>query len=316
MNIKNPAIKRILADVRELQRHPSSRYFAVPLEENLFEWHFTIRGPTGSDFEGGIYHGRILLSPDYPFKPPNIVFITKNGRFETGTKICLSISAYHEESWQPAWGVRTMLEAIISFMPSEGAGAIGALDWSKVERQKLAKESVNCSCTVCGPIASLLTEPTDTETDAPAEDILAQINQMKFEGKTAQSDGELKPAADSPVNASFSEPLPTPSSSETQSEQCKSPTATEAETTQAQSSSGLHQRRSESVSAASPVSSTPIAPVATPRVAPAAALPNAPRALVESDPVDQALFATLVLLSSFIFYLVYRQMDLVFGNGL
>ena len=21
-----------------------------------------------------------------------------------GTKICLSISAYHEESWQPAWG--------------------------------------------------------------------------------------------------------------------------------------------------------------------------------------------------------------------
>ena len=25
-------------------------------------------------------------------------------RFEVGTKICLSITAYHEESWQPAWG--------------------------------------------------------------------------------------------------------------------------------------------------------------------------------------------------------------------
>lgn len=37
-------------------------------------------------------------------------------------------------------GVRTMLEAIISFMPSEGNGAIGALDWSKAERQRLAKE--------------------------------------------------------------------------------------------------------------------------------------------------------------------------------
>ena len=139
MNRKNPAIKRILADVKELDRHPSSRYHAAPLEENMFEWHFTIRGPSETPFESGIYHGRILLPSDYPFKPPNIVFLTvtndlalteynyivgtfeesiyyiyfklcnsfslqKNGRFEVGTKICLSISAYHEETWQPAWG--------------------------------------------------------------------------------------------------------------------------------------------------------------------------------------------------------------------
>ncbi len=76
MNVKNPAIKRILADVRELERHPSARYHARPLEDNIFEWHFTIRGPSGSDFEGGIYHGRILLPPEYPLKPPNIVFLT------------------------------------------------------------------------------------------------------------------------------------------------------------------------------------------------------------------------------------------------
>lgn len=150
----------------------------------MFEWHFTIRGPPDTPFEGGQYHGRILLPADYPFKPPNIVFLTvyiqcrcslksvmititsnlkKNGRFEVGTKICLSISAYHEESWQPAWGgnctnnnnlysllvlririafnqVRTMLEAIISFLPSEGAGAIGALDWTAEERKTLAVE--------------------------------------------------------------------------------------------------------------------------------------------------------------------------------
>ena len=76
MNVKNTAIKRILADVREIQRHPTSRFTAAPLEDNLFEWHFTIRGPTKTEFEGGLYHGRILLSPEYPFKPPNIVFLT------------------------------------------------------------------------------------------------------------------------------------------------------------------------------------------------------------------------------------------------
>ena len=41
-----------MADVRELAKHPSPRYSAAPLEDNVFEWHFSIRGPTGSDFEG------------------------------------------------------------------------------------------------------------------------------------------------------------------------------------------------------------------------------------------------------------------------
>lgn len=76
LNQRNPAIKRIQADIKELKKHPSSRYFAEPLEENFFEWHFTIRGPTDTAFEGGMYHGRILLPAEYPFKPPNIVFLT------------------------------------------------------------------------------------------------------------------------------------------------------------------------------------------------------------------------------------------------
>ena len=48
----------------------------VYLQDNLFEWHFTIRGPEGSDFEGGIYHGRIVLPPEYPMKPPSIYLLT------------------------------------------------------------------------------------------------------------------------------------------------------------------------------------------------------------------------------------------------
>lgn len=52
MNVNNSAIKRIMADVRELAKHPSPRYSAAPLEDNVFEWHFSIRGPSGSDFEG------------------------------------------------------------------------------------------------------------------------------------------------------------------------------------------------------------------------------------------------------------------------
>jgi len=146
---KSPSLRRIKADIRELSIDPSDQYFAAPLESDMFEWHFTIRGPADSEFAGGVYHGRILLPPEYPFKPPNIVFLTPSGRFETNVKVCLSFSAHHPELWQPAWGIRLILEAIISFLPTPADGAIGALDWTKEERQKLARESVKFHCPVC-----------------------------------------------------------------------------------------------------------------------------------------------------------------------
>ena len=103
-------------------REATHDYHAIPLEDNLFEWHFTVRGPDDSDFAGGVYHGRILLPAEYPMKPPNIIVLTPNGRFQEGKKICLSISGHHPESWQPSWSIRTALLAIIGFMPTEAKG--------------------------------------------------------------------------------------------------------------------------------------------------------------------------------------------------
>ena len=33
-----------------------------PLEDNIFIWHFTLLGPKDSDYENGLYHGKIELS--------------------------------------------------------------------------------------------------------------------------------------------------------------------------------------------------------------------------------------------------------------
>jgi ubiquitin-conjugating enzyme E2 J1 len=153
---KSPSLRRIQADIRELARDPSDQYFAAPMENDMFVWHFTIRGAEGTDFEGGIYHGRILLPAEYPYKPPHIMFLTPSGRFETNTKICLSFSAFHPELWQPAWGIRLILEALISFLPTPGDGAIGALDYKPEERRRLAKQSQSFCCPVVGPVAKLL----------------------------------------------------------------------------------------------------------------------------------------------------------------
>lgn len=146
---QNQAIRRIKADMKELNFQKSPNYHAFPLEDNMFEWHFTIRGPPNTEFCDGIYHGRIILPAEYPFKPPNFIFLTPNGRFQCNQKICLSFTSYHQELWQPAWGIRTMLEAIISFLPTPVDGAIGGLERSKEERIRLAKESHNFVCNVC-----------------------------------------------------------------------------------------------------------------------------------------------------------------------
>lgn len=65
---------------------PTDEYSAHPLEDNLFEWHFTMRGPPSSEFEGGVYHGRILLPTEYPMKPPNIIILT----------VCNNTCVYYE----------------------------------------------------------------------------------------------------------------------------------------------------------------------------------------------------------------------------
>ncbi|KXZ44643.1 hypothetical protein GPECTOR_64g137 [Gonium pectorale] len=121
-NPRNPAVKRIMQEMKEIKQDTSGDIIAEALE-------------------GGIYHGRILLPAEYPFKPPSFMMLSPNGRFETGVKICLSISSHHPEHWQPSWSVRTALTALIAFMPSPGAGALGALDFPREERRKLAARS-------------------------------------------------------------------------------------------------------------------------------------------------------------------------------
>jgi len=199
--MNNPAIKRIMKEVKEMVRDVNPHYTAKPLEDNLFEWHFTIRGPPDSPFEKGVYHGRIILPSDYPFKPPNILILTPNGRFETNKKICLSISAYHPEFWQPGWSIRTVLIALIGFMPSKGEGAIGALDYSEEERRSLAEKSVYFRCNQCASSnATALPEETAEDRQKIQQQIVETKSQMPSgsnEGETTndvatQSDGKME----------------------------------------------------------------------------------------------------------------------------
>jgi len=144
-------VKRLLREYRELekeQQKPDSWFRAYPLQEDLFEWHFTIKGPEGTPFEGGFYHGKILLPPEYPFKPPDIVLLTPNGRFETGQRICLSVSSFHEETWQPSWSIYSILLGLRSLFPCKAEG-VGALQCDPEVQRRLARASLKFHCRQC-----------------------------------------------------------------------------------------------------------------------------------------------------------------------
>ncbi|KAJ1964487.1 hypothetical protein IWQ62_002917, partial [Dispira parvispora] len=134
------SVKRLMKEWRSLQKENAAMYTASPLEDNLFEWHFTIKGQKGTEFEQGKYHGRILLPTEYPFKPPSIVFLTPNGRFQLHKKICMTMTEYHPEQWQPAWDIRCILLALISYMPSEVSNSVGDLNYSVEQRKQLARD--------------------------------------------------------------------------------------------------------------------------------------------------------------------------------
>ncbi|XP_063899901.1 ubiquitin-conjugating enzyme E2 J1-like [Zophobas morio] len=191
---KSPSVKRVLKEASEL-REATDQYYAQPCEENIFEWHFTIRGPQDSPYQDGVYHGRILLPSEYPFKPPNIILLTPNGRFETGKKICLSISAYHPEFWRPSWSIRTVLIALISHFISDGKGSVGSLDYSEEERIILAKKSSTWKCESCGVENIRLIKPLDFSAPPKVcDEDKEAIAEIQFIGKD-EADAANNPAS-------------------------------------------------------------------------------------------------------------------------
>eukprot|EP01039_Chlorochromonas_danica_P004585 gene4585-5025_t len=120
-----------------------------PLRQNLLEWHFTFTGIEGSAFEGGLYHGRIRLHPEYPQKAPSISIMTPSGRWVPGMDICLSASAYHQESWQPSWTLRTLVLSLRGFMTTQ-AREIGGITSTRDVHRTLARMSRSYVCTTCG----------------------------------------------------------------------------------------------------------------------------------------------------------------------
>lgn len=138
-------IKRLQKEYRALCKEPVSHVVARPSPNDILEWHYVLEGSEGTPFAGGYYYGKIKFPSEYPYKPPGISMTTPNGRFMTQKKICLSMSDFHPESWNPMWSVSSILTGLLSFM-MDNSPTTGSVNTTVAEKQRLAKSSLAFNC--------------------------------------------------------------------------------------------------------------------------------------------------------------------------
>ncbi|GAU94190.1 hypothetical protein RvY_06012 [Ramazzottius varieornatus] len=108
--------KRLQKEISDILLDPPPNCSAGPKDDsNLYEWVSTILGPPGSVYEGGIFFLDIHFSPDYPFKPPKVVFKTKIYHCNVNSQgtICLDIL---KDNWSPALTISKVLLSICSLL--------------------------------------------------------------------------------------------------------------------------------------------------------------------------------------------------------
>ncbi|KAM3581774.1 Ubiquitin-conjugating enzyme E2 6 [Umbelopsis sp. WA50703] len=134
------AYKRLTKEYLALQKSPPPFITARPLESNILEWHYVIRGPPDTPYHNGWYWGKLVFPSDYPFKPPSIRMSTPSGRFQTDTRLCLTMSDFHPSSWNPSWSVATILNGLLSFMVTDET-TTGSIKTTDAEKRIYAARS-------------------------------------------------------------------------------------------------------------------------------------------------------------------------------
>ncbi|KAF3096976.1 hypothetical protein TWF102_006425 [Orbilia oligospora] len=146
-------------------------------------------------------------------RPPMFRFLTPSGRFEVNRDICLSISGFHEETWQPSWSIRLALIALRAHMDADPQGQVGGLACTDETRKDLAAKSRDFRCSECGGGGEEeeMKIPEDGEGGSSEPEVPPELRfGYKDEMKSSKEDAQKKEGEEEGITTS--PPPPPPSS--------------------------------------------------------------------------------------------------------
>ena len=199
------ATRRLRKELMAIRKKPIENIVATPLETNILEWHYVITGTKGTPYDGGFYHGKLVFPKEYPLKPPGVLMFTPNGRFKTNRRLCLSMSDFHPETWNPMWSVSSILTGLYSFM-LDSAHTHGSMEATTETRKQLAAASLaaNCKdahfCRLFPELVELHEARLQERADAAAADVTAKGG---GEEEAAAAAAAARDAANAPAATSL-----------------------------------------------------------------------------------------------------------------
>ena len=133
------ALLRLRRECKLMHDNPPPNISAVPNLKTFWNGTFSFAGSKDRRTKAE-NHGKLVFPEDYPHKPPSIYMITPNGRFLTDTRLCLSMSDFHPETWTPTWTVSTILTGVHAFM-LETTQTVGSVDTTDYTKRAFARKS-------------------------------------------------------------------------------------------------------------------------------------------------------------------------------
>jgi len=104
--------RRILKEYQHMSADaPDGTETYISGGDNIFEWKILFHGPPNTPYAGGVFVVQATFPPDYPFKPPKMVFLTPvyHCNISDQGRICLSILS---DQWSPALSIAKVVHGL------------------------------------------------------------------------------------------------------------------------------------------------------------------------------------------------------------
>jgi len=118
--VRQSTVQRLFTDLREVQEYKLQTISALPLEDNLLEWHCNLKAHESTPYNGGLFHLILRFPQDYPDHPPSLDICTSIPHKNVfGRRLCLDMLSDFEgkyQGWSSSYSALSILLQLQSFL--------------------------------------------------------------------------------------------------------------------------------------------------------------------------------------------------------